>query len=56
VVQDRGPNQLIVVKTGLVADDWITIVAGSDGGETIRVPADAGTRQSLRKRRSRASC
>ena len=39
VANDAGSDALVPVETGLVADGWIEITAGLDGGETIRLPA-----------------
>lgn len=38
VAQDDGPDQIVPVDTGLVADGWIEITAGLDGGEEVRLP------------------
>jgi hypothetical protein len=38
VAQPSGPDQLVPVEIGLVADGWIEITAGLDGGEDIRLP------------------
>jgi hypothetical protein len=38
VAQADGPDIVAPVETGLVADGWIEITAGLDGGEEIRVP------------------
>lgn len=38
VVQPDGPDRTSRVETGLVADGWIEITAGLDGGEEIRLP------------------
>jgi hypothetical protein len=38
VAQPDGPDRTTRVETGLVADGWIEIAAGLDGGEEIRLP------------------
>jgi multidrug efflux pump subunit AcrA (membrane-fusion protein) len=38
VAQADGPDRVIPVETGLVADGWVEITAGLDGGEEIRLP------------------
>jgi Putative peptidoglycan binding domain len=38
VAQADGPDRVIAVETGLVADGWVEITAGLDGGEEIRLP------------------
>jgi multidrug efflux system membrane fusion protein len=38
VAQPDGPDRTSRVETGLVADGWIEITAGLDGGEEIRLP------------------
>jgi membrane fusion protein, multidrug efflux system len=38
VAQAHGPDRTIPVHTGLVADGWIEITTGLDGGEEIRLP------------------
>jgi peptidoglycan hydrolase-like protein with peptidoglycan-binding domain len=38
VVSADGPDRVVPVQTGLVADGWIEITAGLDGGEGIRLP------------------
>ena len=38
VAQTDGPDRTVPVQTGLVADGWIEITAGLDGGEEIRLP------------------
>jgi membrane fusion protein, multidrug efflux system len=38
VAQADGPDQIVPVDTGLVADAWIEITAGLDGGEEVRLP------------------
>jgi peptidoglycan hydrolase-like protein with peptidoglycan-binding domain len=38
VASADGPDQIVPVQTGLVADGWIEITAGLDGGEEIRLP------------------
>jgi Putative peptidoglycan binding domain len=38
VAQADGPDRIIAVETGLVADGWVEITAGLDGGEEIRLP------------------
>jgi multidrug efflux system membrane fusion protein len=38
VVQSDGPDRVVPVQTGLVADGWIEITAGLDGGEKVRLP------------------
>jgi Putative peptidoglycan binding domain len=38
VAQADGPDQTVTVDTGLVADGWIEITAGLDGGEEVRLP------------------
>jgi hypothetical protein len=38
VVQSDGPDRVVPVQTGLVADGWIEITAGLDGGEEVRLP------------------
>jgi hypothetical protein len=38
VIQADGPDLVVPVQTGLVADGWIEISAGLDGGEKVRLP------------------
>jgi membrane fusion protein, multidrug efflux system len=38
VAQANGPDHVVPVETGLVADDWVEITAGLDGGEEVRLP------------------
>jgi membrane fusion protein, multidrug efflux system len=38
VARADGADQVVPVETGLVADGWIEITAGLDGGEEIRLP------------------
>jgi hypothetical protein len=38
VAQPDGPDLVVPVETGLVADGWVEITAGLDGGEDIRLP------------------
>jgi hypothetical protein len=38
VAQADGPDIVVPVQTGLVADGWIEITGGVDGGEEIRLP------------------
>jgi hypothetical protein len=38
VARDDGSDDVIAVETGLVADGWVEITAGLDGGEEIRLP------------------
>jgi HlyD family secretion protein len=38
VAQGDGPDQIVPVDTGLVADGWIEITAGLAGGEEVRLP------------------
>ena len=38
VPQADGPDHVVPVETGLVADGWVEITAGLDGGEEIRLP------------------
>jgi peptidoglycan hydrolase-like protein with peptidoglycan-binding domain len=38
VAQPDGPDRIVPVQIGLVADGWIEITAGLDGGEEIRLP------------------
>jgi multidrug efflux system membrane fusion protein len=38
VARPDGPDWVVPVQTGLVADGWIEIIAGLDGGEEIRLP------------------
>jgi membrane fusion protein, multidrug efflux system len=38
VARPDGPDRTSRVETGLVADGWIEITAGLDGGEEIRLP------------------
>lgn len=38
VVQGSGPDRVIPVETGLVADGWVEITAGLDAGEEVRLP------------------
>jgi membrane fusion protein, multidrug efflux system len=38
VAQPDGPDRIAPVQTGLVADGWIEITAGLDGGEETRLP------------------
>jgi hypothetical protein len=38
VAQPDGPDRIVPVQTGLVADGWIEITAGLDGGEETRLP------------------
>jgi hypothetical protein len=38
VAQADGPDQIVAVETGLVADGWIEITVGLDGGEEVRLP------------------
>jgi hypothetical protein len=38
LAQSDGPDHTVPVQTGLVADGWIEITAGLDGGEEIRLP------------------
>ena len=38
VASAGGPDRVVPVQTGLVADGWIEITAGLDGGEEIRLP------------------
>jgi hypothetical protein len=38
VAQADGPDHVVPVETGLVADGWVEITAGLDGGEEIRLP------------------
>jgi len=38
VAQPDGPDRIAPVQIGLVADGWIEITAGLDGGEEIRLP------------------
>jgi membrane fusion protein, multidrug efflux system len=38
VAQADGPDIVVPVQTGLVADGWIEITGGLDGGEEIRLP------------------
>jgi membrane fusion protein, multidrug efflux system len=38
VAQADGPDHVVPVETGLVADGWVEIKAGLDGGEEIRLP------------------
>jgi multidrug efflux system membrane fusion protein len=38
VAQPDGSDRIVPVQTGLVADGWIEITAGLDGGEEIRLP------------------
>jgi hypothetical protein len=37
VIQADGPDLVVPVQTGLVADGWIEISAGLDGGEKVRL-------------------
>jgi Putative peptidoglycan binding domain len=39
VAQPDGPDRIFPVETGLVADGWVEITTGLDGGEEIRLPA-----------------
>ena len=34
-----GADRTVPVETGLVADGWVEITAGLDGGEEVRLPA-----------------
>jgi Putative peptidoglycan binding domain len=38
VAQADSPDHVVPVETGLVADGWVEIKAGLDGGEEIRLP------------------
>jgi Putative peptidoglycan binding domain len=38
VAQPDGPDNIVPVQIGLVADGWIEITAGLDGGEEVRLP------------------
>jgi multidrug efflux system membrane fusion protein len=38
VARADGADQVVPVETGLVADGWIEISAGLDGGEEVRLP------------------
>lgn len=38
VARADGADQVVPVETGLVADGWIEITAGLDGGEEVRLP------------------
>jgi hypothetical protein len=38
VAQADGPDHVVPVETGLVANGWVEIEAGIDGGEEIRLP------------------
>jgi hypothetical protein len=38
VPQGDGPDQIVPVDTGLLADGSIEITAGLDGGEEVRLP------------------
>jgi hypothetical protein len=38
VAHADSPDRIIPVETGLVADGWVEITAGLDGGEEIRLP------------------
>jgi hypothetical protein len=38
VASADGPDRVVPVQTGLVADGWIEITAGLDGGEAVRLP------------------
>lgn len=38
VAQPDGPDHLVAVETGLVANGWVEITTGLDGGEKIRLP------------------
>jgi membrane fusion protein, multidrug efflux system len=38
VAQPDGPDHVVPVQTGLVADGWIEVTAGLDSGEEIRLP------------------
>jgi hypothetical protein len=38
VAQADGPDRLVPVESGLVADGWVEITAGLDGGEEVRLP------------------
>jgi hypothetical protein len=38
VAQRDGPDELVMVETGLVADGWVEITVGLDRGEEIRLP------------------
>jgi peptidoglycan hydrolase-like protein with peptidoglycan-binding domain len=38
VASADGPDRVVPVQTGLVADGWIEITAGLDGGEEVRLP------------------
>jgi hypothetical protein len=38
VARPDGPDRVVPVQTGLVADGWIEIIAGLDGGEEVRLP------------------
>jgi hypothetical protein len=33
-----GPDHLVPVETGLVADGWVEITTGLHGGEEVRLP------------------
>ena len=39
VAHDGTADELVPVETGLVANGWIEITAGLDGGERVRLPA-----------------
>jgi hypothetical protein len=38
VARADGPDEVVPVETGLVADGWIEITAGLRGGEKVRLP------------------
>jgi hypothetical protein len=38
VARDGGPDDIVGVETGLVADGWVEITDGLDGGEEVRLP------------------
>jgi hypothetical protein len=38
VAQPDGPDNIVPVQVGLVADGWIEITDGLDGGEEVRLP------------------
>jgi peptidoglycan hydrolase-like protein with peptidoglycan-binding domain len=38
VARDGGPDDIVGVETGLVADGWVEITDGLDGGEAVRLP------------------
>jgi len=38
VAQPDGPDLVVPVETGLVADGWVEITSGLGGGEDIRLP------------------